>query len=86
MLSRRSLLGLVAAFGAAGGGARAFTLQEASSETTAAYLSACGPRELHDSLIAEINAILGDDSVPEAVKAPLREGVSCPTCGCLVRL
>lgn len=87
MLSRRSLIQLVAGASVAGTGAtRAFTLQEASADTTAAYLAACGRRELHDSLIAEITKILTDETVPESVKAPLREGVACPVCGCNISL
>lgn len=87
MLSRRSLIGLVAAAGAIGTRqAMAFTVQEASSDTVAAYLSACGGQDQHDRLLAEIDAVLADASVDEATKATLRDGVNCPICGCRVHL
>ncbi|HEV7265096.1 MAG TPA: hypothetical protein VGN83_09280 [Falsiroseomonas sp.] len=82
--ARRSLLACLPA-ALAPAAAHAFRLEEASAETTAEYgASACGQRQLHDQLAAELERGLDGRPLPPGLAPRLAELTRCPFCGCAV--
>ena len=80
--ARRSLLACLPA-ALAPAAARAFRLEEANAEVTAAYdASACG--EVHDRLAEELDRALDGASPPPELARRLAELARCPFCGCAV--
>ena len=89
MLTRRDFLVSTALAGTAGlsvGPAFAFSITEAPKAINEMYLEACTARGFHDTLIAEVSAMLEDGTLAEDLKRKLAQGnVRCPFCNCAVQ-
>ncbi len=81
MLTRR--FGLAAVFACvAVSPTTAFRLEEADAETAVDLTSACERSSLHDSLRAELDALLEGRLLTADLEDALRRLASCPYCGC----